>query len=552
MPSTKTIVISLLLIHFTLAFSSALKKSQTYDEAVNLASGYSYLTTRSVHLNPEHPPLIDSLAALPLVFLDIFPPESTYREDLQRWVNAANFLYRNRQDHEILLTLGRIPMILLSVLLGLGVYLLGKRLFGPRAGLASLFLYTFCPNILAHAPLVSHDIGLCAMIVFAALFCWDYFQNGNFISFFFSGIFIGLALLSKFTALILGPIFLFWFLIREVTYRGKRVPSFLTGLEKKKYSPQFHQFIRVSIEIGLLAILALGVVLSFYQFNLPDLFSEIKHGLEHNRTGHNAFLLGKYSTLGWWYYFPVAFALKTPLVTLVLVLAAILWVRKNPGLATGFWLAPVLLVFYSGAFAAINIGLRYVLPVFPFLFIGAGDALSRFVQGKKVFKFIGAALMVWYLTMNARIYPHYLAYFNELSGGPENGIHLLSDSNLDWGQDFIGLRDYLTRRGVKDVYLSYFASFNPSRLGISYQYLPSVGLLPTRVSHRVNGPPELVAISVTNLQGTYWGHTDMYGWFLTQTPVARIGYSIYVYDITGSEAAHREVLKIYRLAGLDV
>ena len=160
--------------------------------------------------------------------------------------------------------------------------------------------------------------------------------------------------------------------------------------------------------------------------------------------------------------------------------------------------------------------------------------------------------MAWYLIANLRIYPHYLAYFNELAGGPGKGIYRLSDSNIDWGQDLIGLRDYLNRQGIKDVYLSYFGNWvDPADWGISSQYLPSYPDIPRHLDYRITSRRELVAISVSNLQGTLLPNKQLYRWFLDQPPLARIGYSIYVYDITGSEEAHAQLGKIYQSTGLE-
>ena len=160
--------------------------------------------------------------------------------------------------------------------------------------------------------------------------------------------------------------------------------------------------------------------------------------------------------------------------------------------------------------------------------------------------------MVWYSVSSFRIYPHYLAYFNELAGGPKNAISLLGDSNIDWGQDLIGLRDYLDTQGLEDVILSYFGAWvDPADWGIRYQYLPSHPNIQRRLEYRIKGPQELVAISVSNLQGSLLPDKKLYHWFMAQEPIERIGYSIYVYDITDSAEAHKELGKIYESAGLQ-
>ena len=129
------------------------------------------------------------------------------------------------------------------------------------------------------------------------------------------------------------------------------------------------------------------------------------------------------------------------------------------------------------------------------------------------------------------IHPHYLAYFNELVGGPGRGYRYMVDSNLDWGQDLKGLKKYMDRNGISKIRLSYFGSDSPSRYGIAYDWLPSFVLpIPD------NQAPDLstkgwIAISATNLQGVYLKNRDLFATFRSREPVAVIGYSIFVYKI---------------------
>lgn len=153
---------------------------------------------------------------------------------------------------------------------------------------------------------------------------------------------------------------------------------------------------------------------------------------------------------------------------------------------------------------------------------------------------------ILYLLSSLRIFPHYLAYFNEFIGGPKNGYRWLVDSNLDWGQDLKALKKYLKQRKVDEVILAYFGSASPEYYGIRYQYLPSIGAGKSRgytISSQVH--PELVAISATTLQGPYFSDHSLYHWLKEYRPVKRIGYSIFIYDITDDAMAYRRLGDIY-------
>ena len=147
--------------------------------------------------------------------------------------------------------------------------------------------------------------------------------------------------------------------------------------------------------------------------------------------------------------------------------------------------------------------------------------------------------------------PHQLAYFNELVGGPAAGPRYLSDSNIDWGQDLLGVKEYMERSGLPMIYLGYFSNPPPAALGIRYQYVPSFGALerPGTDVLPVGTPGEVLAISVCTLQAVHFQNKDLYAWLAGREPIARIGYSIYVYDLTGDASAHLGLARTYLRAG---
>jgi len=160
---------------------------------------------------------------------------------------------------------------------------------------------------------------------------------------------------------------------------------------------------------------------------------------------------------------------------------------------------------------------------------------SLTLQGNRVRTMI-AILAVWHLVATVSIAPHYLAYFNELGGGPGKGYRYLVDSNLDWGQDLKELKKYMDRHKIERVSFSYFGSDSPDRYGIAYDWLPSFVLR----NHEPDKEPQInlnqpLAISVTNLHGTPLDNKEQFKWLLQHEPVAKLGYSIFVYDLAGTK-----------------
>ena len=184
---------------------------------------------------------------------------------------------------------------------------------------------------------------------------------------------------------------------------------------------------------------------------------------------------------------------------------------------------------------ALNIGHRHLLPIYPFLFVAAGRvadwAFPPSAVRARAPALIVSVLCGWHVAATALIHPHYLAYVNELGGGPSNGYRLFADSNLDWGQDLKNLKAYLDRRGIGSVKLSYFGTADPAYYAIPGDLLPSHMLPPPRVTTREVRPGDLLAVSATNLQGVYLPPEDqpLMARIRAQKPIDNVGYSILIY-----------------------
>jgi hypothetical protein len=246
-----------------------------------------------------------------------------------------------------------------------------------------------------------------------------------------------------------------------------------------------------------------------------------------------AFLFGEISETGWWYYFPATFLLKTPLALLgLLALAAVARRREDgaPHRRAFAWL-PVLVYVAATLTRNLNIGHRHLLPIEPFLFAAAGAGAAAALAAGGVRRMAALALCAWYAASVLSVHPHYLAYFNALAGGPAGGWRYLADSNLDWGQDLGNLARWTRTSGVAHLKLSYFGTADPAYYGLSCDMLPSKMHPDPEQIVRGFEAGDVVAVSVTNLQGVYLGRDErrLLRRLRDTTPIARVGYSIFVY-----------------------
>lgn len=501
------------------AFTAVRTKSATWDETNYFGMGDYLLRTRqwNVPSSVLHPPLAFYLDGLPLLFADLDRRVWTYDQARERnldFLGAADpergrtLLASEANRGDRLLLRSRLVSMLQALLLGVFVYLYAKDLYGWGGGALALLLFAFCPNVLAHGSLITPDITVTVFFFIAVYALRRAVVAGRPLTYALAGVALGLALLSKFTAVLLLPI--------EAVILGCAL------LRRQRPSPA---------GLVALAACALLVFLGGYLFDPTPYFQGFQVQQAHG--AHSAFLMGKISADGWWYYCLAAFGLKTP-IPVLLFLAVGLWGacarawRRSLTLDdVALWL-PVVAIFAFFSVELRSIGLRYVLPAYPFVFVLAAGA----VLSLRRLKYLLALPLAWYVAGTLAAWPDHLAYFNESIGGPANGYRYLVDSNLDWGQDLKGLKAFMDGRGIDRIYLSYFGLDAPDRYGIRYTWLPSYELRNPTPQATVNIPRgAYVAISATNLQGVYMTPPTMFRWLDRYTPIAAIGHSIFVYHL---------------------
>lgn len=490
------IAASLLLLLFLVQNIAEMRReSCTNDEVAHLPAGLSYLLKRDFRMNPEHPPLIKVLAALPVLALH---PKTVF--DNASWSDPKNqygfgyeFLYANDADR--LLFWGRMPIVLLSVLLGFYVFLWAAQLYGPPAGLFALGLFAFCPNIIAHAHLVTMDLGLSAFLFISFYHLWRHLEKKEKRSLYWSALAMGAALASKFSAIVLFPIaiLLLWIMARDKaagTYENLNISTgskeSLTKDHRKsrnKIRSQPSGFTSILwshlrfngapwTSILVYAGLATLVVQLSYVGRSYDLTIFFK-GLAQVNKNHNPnfpyYLFGSMKVGGWWYYFLAAFLVKATVPFVILVfssITALLLNLRHYAKKAAYLVLPAALFFGATSLLADPLGIRYVLPAFPFLMVFSSGLIREWSQ-RKLAVWGMWALLGWHIISSGAAFPNHIPYFNELVGGPAHGTEWLDDSNLDWGQELKTLKKELDTRGIQKVTLFSFSPFdNPGYYGI--------------------------------------------------------------------------------------
>jgi predicted membrane-bound dolichyl-phosphate-mannose-protein mannosyltransferase len=443
-----------LLATFWLQMFLALPKlSATTDEVPHLPAGYTYWTTRDFRMNPEHPPLAKLLAALPLLaikpHLDLTWPEW---KDAQQSIFGYGFLYTNDADR--LLFWGRLPMTLLATFGGLVVFLWAREMFGLPSGLFALALFAFSPNLLAHGMLVTTDVPLAVFMTLALYLLW---RQGNLPSLRSSalvGLATGAAMACKFSGVIL-PLVIIAFSAYRVFWADDRRRQAVTEAQ-------------CLVVAGISALL---VIEASFLFSTPPwtYFVNMRAVNANHNPNRLYYLFGNFSRSEWWYYFPFAFAVKATLsLLLTIVLAAVYLGFKKFIDKRGEVLLLTAIIAYVVAvmIGADDLGVRYLLPVFPLLYIWGSRIVVDLKQKSAGIAMI-AVLLAWQAWAALHVFPNYIGYFNEVAGGGKAGLYYLDDSNVDWGQGVKQAAEYVRSHGLQNVEMLPFSPFeNPRYYGI--------------------------------------------------------------------------------------
>ncbi|ADV83611.1 tetratricopeptide repeat protein [Terriglobus saanensis] len=522
---------------------SVRKESQTFDESAHLYAGYSYLKRGDFGINPEHPPLVKLIAALPLLPLQLpvqSPPEVFFR--IASGMGGIQFLYSN--DADTLLFRARAIVTLFTLSLALLVFLAGYEMFGAGAGLFALTLFVFEPNILANGALITTDMGA-SCLVFATVYAFYlYCKKPSVLRLAMGGLAAGLALAAKHSTILLLPVFLV-LVITEIARRRGSEPKTSETRERKTF--------RLLSALASITVISLLILWAFYGFRYkarPDnlamtppaaiYLKSLKNPLEAgtigflekqrwlpeaylygltdvltiSREGRPAFVLGHLYPTGRWFYFPAVFVIKSTLAFMILlaltVAAKKIWHREYRRELV-FLVVPATIWFAIAMTSKLNLGLRHILPIYPFLMVLVGGVAWMLVGQSKRWLYVVITLLALHSASSLWAFPNYLPYSNEAFGGPSSSYKVVSDANVGWESGLKVLQSYLDQHHITHCWFAYDGIVNPAYYHIPCSPMPTFfawlaqqpqGVVP----EKIDGP---VFIGSNEMTGFDFGPDDL-------------------------------------------
>ena len=559
-----------------LAVDSAWRWTATHDEYWHLPIGQRIWKTGHFDEDVINPPLVRLWSAIPLVIggadTGDLSPTKEVGEIGNRFWNAnggrAQFWY----------FLGRLMIIPCAAVTGLVIAVWTRAWYGDKAAIVAVLLWTCCPTGLANSVIVTHDAPLAAAWLLTLWRLVRFSENRSWRNALLFGAALGMALLTKLTAVILIPLsVVLWFVLgspgtatttteispADSSKPGEKVPFWMLLL---KWGSAFGMALLIinlcylfqgcgttlgSMKFDSPQMLSLQASLAWFPVPLPvnfvAAFDRLAQDLERF---HPVYLDSNWSIEPIGSYYAFALAYKLPLTTLALFpfgFSDIFWPRpgsRDRSRALFILIAALSLPLIASR-SGNQIGIRYILPTLPLICIFASQS-SRWLEVPSQLTLLNVATyrIVWVLVVAAplslRYHPHHLAYFNAIAGGPQNGAWHLVDSNIDWGQDLHGLRDYMRQKHISDIGLAYFGTVLPRSIGIESHDppigFPRQGWYAISVNF-VHGRPH----QFRNREGSTVrvGMGDL-AYFRVFEPVTTIGYSINVYHITPRDLAKFE------------
>jgi len=548
---------SLLFAFVLLAFWSLKDQTPTIDEFRHLPTGLYYLRSNDFSFDSKTPPFWKMVCALPAhvmkASLNLDPVWRLPQNGWGPWVFGTRFMLDNPGRYGAFYFWGHGLTILAAVLLLLLVFTWARALYGSQAALGTLLLMAFSPTLLANARQATPDVCVTLFMTLTLFLLWRFCQSPSWKTLLGAGVSLGVALSTKFTAVLLLPVIPLILLLRVPTFpEGQRARGICVA----------------AAAAALVAVLALGVINIQYRFqgcgvrleNLTvesRLFKDAQHtflrswplplprpfleGFDAQKadaeTGEfPSFLNGRWSARGWRQYYLAVLGMKEPVPFLgLLALGVFFWPlrsnRKAPAIwETGIFCAvPVTLLVVLSFFNHLDVGIRYLLPLYPFLWIFCSGTIHEFLTGKSWRRGLLGVLALGTILSPFTVAPHYLAYFNEIAGGPSNGYRHLIDSNLDHGQELKDLKSYMVQHGIAKVQLAYFGHVWPQVYGIEFEPLgehPKPGVVAISASF-LQGQPYLL----TYLPQPVFMPLNYFQAMRHYRPQDQIGYSIFIYNI---------------------
>ena len=562
--------VSALLIIFLLQLGlSANANSITWDEDNHIFAGYMMWKTADYGLNPEHPPLVKLVATVPILRMPLIVPTLQQRSfKTEAYLDGKDLVFKN--DFNRILLRVRLAAAIFSLILATLVFLAGQEMFGTVAGFIGLGLLVFDSNILAHGALVTTDTGITCFMFATVYAFYRYNKKPSIGRLVLVGLALGCALGAKHTGILVVPILCLLAMIELIC--GPRAAEDASATTETRS----RQARRIAIALVVTFVIGWAVLWSLYGFryaarpngmvmnpSLSQVVAQISRpheawgvrtmarfhllpesylmGLADVRNMsdfYTSYVLGKTYRHGVWFYFPLAFLIKSTSAFLALcaiALFAIFARRFRHGREVLFLAVPAFFHLFIAMISRMNIGVRHILPLYAFFAVIIGGACWALIQRNRVWAYVVGALLAYQAFTAVRMYPAYMAYANEFWGGPTQTWRLLADSNVDWAQQLKATKHYIDEHKITDCWMIYFAypAVDYHDYGIPCRPLPTMDSI--WMSRDVPAPAEIsgpLFFSAGDLTGFEFGSGKMnpYEQFKSIKPAANIDYGIYVFE----------------------
>jgi Dolichyl-phosphate-mannose-protein mannosyltransferase len=578
------IVAALFVIFAAEMFLSARQESQTFDEPAHLYAGYSYWLHRDYGINPEHPPLVKLVAALPLlVEQPPYPPPPKAFFRAASAIGGVELL--SHPDAQTLLAHSRVAVSVFAFLLGILIVLASGEMFGDWTALFALTIFVFSPMMIANGPLIGTDIGATCLIFGTVYTFYRFVKKPLVARLLMCSVVGGLALAAKHSALVILLFLVLLSLVEIAMYKPQTGESRIRGC--------IRYGLRLAGALMVIGLVSVPILWAFYGFRyaarpdngqiipatavyLQQLHSPVERGIiafteRHHllpeaylygltdvivisNQGRVMYLFGKVYPNGRWFYFPAAFVIKMTIGFLLLLLlvpfARVVWgsERRREVL---FLVVPVVTYAAIAMASKLDIGIRHLMPVMPFLFVLAGAAAVSLASQSRSWAWAVGVLLCLEIGSSLYVFPNYLPYSNEVFGGPSKTHLVLSDSNVGWGGGLKALAAYIHQHHITKCWLGYSALPNPENFGIPCGQLPTFFAMLKDTGQQGAVPPDIqgpVFLSSEEVVGSFWGTPGMspFDQFSQMQPSHVIGGEILEYDgkfkVNGIAAASHFVM----------
>ena len=556
--------------------------SLSWDEGDHIYAGYMNWKHGEYDLNPEHPPLVKLIATLPLLPLDLkaAPRLNRYFKS-ESYYGGRELLFRNgpadggRYSADSLVFRTHLAVMTFSLLTAWLLFLAGREMFGPLAGLLGMALWVFDPTVLANAPFVTTDSGA-ALGFFASVYTFYRFMGTpGWRRALLCGLAVGVALACKHNAVLLLPILLLlaagdtagrWIKQRQrpaglgvraggMFLVAATALTFLWGVYAFHFAmhPSGVVMPTITSRLNDLSPLMARTIGFFVEHHLlPESYLYGLVDVVHVGAAMPTYFNGRLYAHGQWFYFPAILSLKWSigiLGLLLLTLGALFTGRFRHGREVFFLALPAGFYLAVGMASPLNIGVRHVLPVFPFIFGLIGGGAAWLIGQRRMWAIPVAALMLWHVVDSVRMYPNYMPYANALWGGPSHTHDHFSDSATDWGQDLKFVKTWTDQHHVTDCWIAHFSApfILPSDYGVPCRLLPT---LDTMYEEDIALPAVLhgpLVISLADLNGFEFGTKvrNPFEQLFERTPdeILADGYAVYLGDFSLPQAAALEFVQ---------